>query len=144
MSKNSGPTEKPAGDAIHCLGGVVHVYHSGEGDLWARLCMVVAAPSGRARADVLLSPEQADSVASAMEKGSDFSCAASLGMLWYRRAASTLRAECAFGNGGKEVCVTDMHLHQIAAALRAASSPMPGGGAAVRSRTDDNLRRVFG
>ena len=129
MRKSSDPTEKPAGDVI-CLGGVVHAYHSGEGDRWARLCMVVTAPAGgRARADVLLSPEQAGRVASAMEKGSDFSCAASLGMLWCWRsgdpALATLRAECAFGNGGKEVCVTDMHLRQIAAALRAASSPRP-------------------
>jgi hypothetical protein len=152
--RNSDPTEKLAGGAAECLGGDVYVYRSSEGDRWTRLCMVVHHPQGGgSRADVLLSPEQAAMVAGAMERNDpEFLCVAK-GMLWWRRhtvpplGSAVLGAECAYGNGSKEVCVSSGNLHQIAAALRAASSP-PAGGAdplgGARRRTDDNLRRAFG
>jgi hypothetical protein len=156
---SSDPTEKPSGDATQCFGGDVHVYHSSEGDRWARLCMITThnvrrSPSGRA--DVLLSPAQATMVASAMEKEDpDFLCVAK-GMLWCQRhpgaprtpspvdVLGVLGAECAFGNGSKEVDVTSEHLRQIAAALRAASAPPSAPPDGAGRRTDDNLRRVFG
>jgi hypothetical protein len=146
---SSEPTEEQAG-AVRCLDGAVYVYRSGERDRWARLCMV-AEPSSLAssgRADVLLSLGQAAGVAGAMEKEDPkFMCVAKKGVLWCgqsRSAAGTvLGAECAFGNGPKEVRATSGHLRQIAAALLAASaSPDPLDGA--RRRTDDNLRRAFG
>jgi hypothetical protein len=109
----------------------------------------VIASSGRA--DVLLSPGQAVGVASAMEKDDPDFLHIGRGALWCRRHHSApalgfavLGAECAFGNGPKEVCVTSEHLRQIAAALRAASSPPAGAPDGARRRTDDNLRGVFG
>ena len=160
MRKSGDPTEEQAG-AVRCLDGAVYVYRSGEGGRWARLCIIAEPSSGRAnlsgRADVLLSPGQAVGVAGAMEREDPkFMCVAKKGVLWcgaggalaeitYARC-TVLGAECAFGNGSKEVHATSGHLRQIASALRAASSPPDGadplGGA--RRRTDDNLRRAFG